>query len=371
VAALWAVNAIACTAYAPPSQLAPDRQDTVWPVYLGTAQHDASAAETLAADPRPRWRTGAGRAVRGCPAVGETVIAVGTADRQVVLLDRATGQVVWRVHLQGPIRGGPLLDRDRLYVATETAPDGRIYALRLKDGRTAWSTRLGGVQAALALDGDTLYAATETGLVRQIAAVNGKLGWRRQLPGGVYAPAVPTSDGIAVATAADSLFLLDRATGEVRRRLHTPGTVLGGPALGATEKDLYIGTTSGHLLAIALPRLAVTWDVALGDAVLGAPALVGDTVYALTRDGILWLVPRTAASGARSLPLGIVTTAGPTPLTSGVLAASVSGEVVLVDPASGTIRWRAQIDGPIEQPPLVRDRDLVVVGGRGDIHVFR
>lgn len=371
MAALWAVNAIACTAYAPPSQLAPERQETVWPVYLGTPQHDASAAETLAADPRPRWRAAAGRAVRGSPAVGETVIAVATADRQVVLVDRATGQVVWRARLQGPLRGGPLLDGDRLYVATETAADGRIYALRLKDGRTAWSTRLGGVRAALALEGDTLYAATETGVVQQIAAATGKAGWRRQLHGTVRVPPIPAPDGIAVLTTADSLYLLDRGTGTVRKRAGTPGTVLGGPALAPGGHELYFGTASGHLVAIALPELTAGWDVALGDAVLGAPAVVGDTVYALTRDGKLWLVPRATAVGARSLPLDIVTTAGPTPLTSGVLAGSVSGEVVLVDPVSGAIRWRAQIDGPIEQPPLVRNRDLVVVGGRGDIHVYR
>jgi len=44
---------------------------------------------------------------------------------------------------------------------------------------------------------------------------------------------------------------------------------------------------------------------------------------------------------------------------------------VLVDAASGAVTWRAQIDGPIEHPPLVRNGDLVVVGGRGDIHVYR
>jgi hypothetical protein len=65
-----------------------------------------------------------------------------------------------------------------------------------------------------------------------------------------------------------------------------------------------------------------------------------------------------------------VATAGPTPLASGVLAASISGEVVLADPATGNVLWRAQLDGPIEQPPMVRDRELVI-GGEGDIHTYR
>jgi len=49
----------------------------------------------------------------------------------------------------------------------------------------------------------------------------------------------------------------------------------------------------------------------------------------------------------------------------------VSGEVLLVDPGPGSIRWRVQLDGPIEEPPLVRDRQLVVISGRGDIHAYR
>jgi hypothetical protein len=42
-----------------------------------------------------------------------------------------------------------------------------------------------------------------------------------------------------------------------------------------------------------------------------------------------------------------------------------------VDGATGSIRWRAQLDGPIEQPPLVHRRELVVTAGRGDIRIYR
>jgi len=54
-----------------------------------------------------------------------------------------------------------------------------------------------------------------------------------------------------------------------------------------------------------------------------------------------------------------------------VLVGSVSGEVLLVDPRSGAIRWRAQVAGPIEEPPLVRDRQVVVIAGKGNIHTYR
>ena len=180
---------------------------------------------------------------------------------------------------------------------------------------------------------------------------------------------VPTPDGIAVTTTNYTLYLLDRATGEVKQRLPTPGSVLGGPALEG--RRLFLATMAGHVLEVELPTLTIRWDHLAGDAVFGAPALARDTLYVLARNGTLWLIPVDRPGDARSVSLDIVATAGPTPLASGVLVASVTGEVLLVERETGRILWRAKLDGPIEEPPLVRDRQLVVVAGRGDIHTYR
>jgi outer membrane protein assembly factor BamB len=327
------------------------------------------AAESLNVDPRPLWTSGVGRAVRGSPALGETVIVVGAADRVVALLDRATGQALWRVRVGGTIHGGPLLDGDRVFVATEAAPDARIYALRLRDGSRLWSTGTASVVAPLALDGDTLYAATETGLVLRLAAEDGRVIWRRQLAGAVRSGPVPTRHGVAVATTSDSLFLLDRASGAIHARRALPGAVLATPALDGQR--LYLGTTAGHVLAVDLPVLGIAWDLRVGDAVYGALAIARDTVYALARNGTLWVVPGDSVARAHSVALNLTTVAGPTPTASGVLVGSVSGDVLLVDRGTGAALWRVQLDGPIEQPPLVRDRQLVVVAGRGDLHTYR
>jgi eukaryotic-like serine/threonine-protein kinase len=295
-------------------------------------------------------------------------------DRTVVLLNRESGEVLWRSRLGGTIRSGPLLDDDRLYVGTEAAPDGRVYALRLRTGKPIWAAKTGGVAAPLALDGDALYAGSERGVVLRLDPESGAIRWRRRLSGGVRAAPVSTAGGLAVATDADSLYLLDPRTGEVLARVGTPGAVLGTPAVGPDR--LYLGTTAGHIQAVEVPTLRVLWDCDARDAVYGAPALWQDTLYALTRQGTLWMVPVAQPTSARRVELDIVATAGPTPVAGGgggggVLVASVGGEILLVQRSDGTVRWRGRVDGPIEEPPLVRDRQMVVIGGRGDIHTFR
>ncbi len=366
MAALWAVNATACV---PVVRFGPDRDDAGWRVYLGTPRHDAFASESLAAAPQSLWHTRAGRAVRGSPAIGTSVIAVGTSDRNVVLLERATGQVIWRQRVPGPVAGGPLLAGDLLYAATQAVPDGRVLALRLKTGKVKWRTRTGGVTAPLALVGDLVIAVTDGGDVVALDAATGSRRWRRALRRGARATPVPTTEGIVVATLGDSLYLLDGATGAVRAQFATPGVVLGTPATDGHR--LFLATTAGKLVALSLPTLAVQWERLLDDAVYGAPALVGDTLYVLSARGTLWRVPVDAPDGARSVTLGVPATAGPTPIAGGVLVAGVAGEVLLVDAGSDSVRWRMQRRGPIEEPALVRDRLLILVAGDGTVEAFR
>jgi outer membrane protein assembly factor BamB len=145
--------------------------------------------------------------------------------------------------------------------------------------------------------------------------------------------------------------------------------VLSAPALDGDR--LFLATATGTVALVSLPDLRIQWALSAGDGVLGSPALARDTLYVMARNGRLWIIPADAPGGARAHALDVVALAGPTPTASGVLVASVSGEVLLVDPGSGAVLWRAQVDGPVEQPPLVLDRQLVVVGGRGDIHAYR
>jgi outer membrane protein assembly factor BamB len=366
VAALWAVNAIACV---PVPRFGPTSDARGWPVYLGSARHDISATETLAADPQPQWRAGAGRSVRGGVAIGTTVVAVGTSDRAVVLLDRASGQRLWRRSVRGTVAGGPLIAGTRVFVASQAVPDGRVYALDLRTGKPSWTVSTAGVTASLALADSLLIAVTDAGDVLALAAATGVQRWRRSIGRAARATPVPTADGIVVATLGDSLFLLDRETGAIHAQIATPGTVLGTPAWDG--RRLVLGTAAGHLLAVSLPTLGVLWDRSVEDAVYGAVALQSDTAVALTSAGTLWFVPLDAPDAARHVALALPATAGPTPVADGVLVAGISGEVLLVNAANGAVRWRVQRRPPIEEPPLVRDGQLFLVSGGGIVEVLR
>jgi len=366
VAVLGAVNASAC---APVIRHGPDRQSVLWPVYLGSPAHDISAMARMDTAPKAGWHRSAGREIRGAPAVGQGVIAVGNTEKTVVLLGSDSGQVLWDRRLSGTLRGGPLLTADRVYAATEESPTGRVYALEMRTGKVAWSVKTGGITASLTLGKGRLYAGTESGFVIAIDADSGVVRWRRHLSGAVRAAPVLTTTGLFVVTTSDSLYLLDLATGDVRHRVPAPGPVLATPASDSAR--VYLATASGILAAIDPATLDTVWTRNLGAGVYGSPALARDTLYALTRNGRLVTVPLATPRTEHSVELGIIAVAGPTPLATGVLVADVAGVVRCVDPLTGTERWRVTVPGPVEQPPLVRDGLLVIIGDRGQVVTFK
>lgn len=374
MAVILAVNASACT---PAPRLGPERQDPGWPYYLGTPSHDVSARESLPVEPPPRrvWLAQTGQAVRGAPAIGPDVVAVTSTDRYLTLLERTNGKVFWRTHLDGTLAAGPLLRGDRLFVATEAAPDARAYALRLANGKPIWKVDVkGGVAAPLVLDGGDVLLGTEPGTVWALDAQTGDVRWRSKLNGAIRAQPLITPQGVLVFTTDDSMFLLHRGDGKVLERRPTPGggTVLGTPALDSATA--YLATTAGEVVALDLATLAPRWTVSAGDVVYGAPALARDTLFVMARSGVLLSIPVAAPAQVRRDSLLPAATAGPTPLADGVLVAGVDGTVLLARSNGGgaaAIAWRIQVPGPVESPPIVRDATLLVVGGHGDVHLFR
>jgi len=335
-------------------------------VYLGSAARVAGA-DSFAANPQPVWRTSVARGIYGAPALSDDVIALALADHRVALLNRATGDILWRRRLGQAIGAGPLISDDRIFVAEQTA-GGHGVALRLDNGKTIWSADAGDVVAPLALADHALYAATAEGLVGRLDPDRGGWVWRTRLRGAVRAAPLVTRAGLVIATDTDSLYLLDRATGAVRVRRGVRGAVLAAPAFG--DSLLVLGTMAGRVEALDAATLETRWNLEFDDPIVGSIAVRRDTAYALTGRGLLAIVPLAHPDAARRVVTGVVTRAGPTPTARGVLVGGVNGEIVLVDGA-GTHRWSARIEPPVSEPVIVDAHTLVAVSLRGDVVMYR
>lgn len=361
-AALVSVNACATV-----NRLAPASQERRWTTYLGSERRASETADTLAADPAPAWRIDVGRGIVGAPALTEDLVLLSQVDRQLTVLERRTGKIVWRRRFSANIGSGPLVDYDRVYLATETR-DGEVAALDLASGKRVWSKSFGDVAAPITIHHAQIYAGTTDGWLAAISASGGSVLWRTRLRGAVRAAPVASGGSVIVATAADSLYLVDGATGAVRARRPTPAAVLAAPALA--DSVLIFGTTAGRLEACDTATLATRWTLDVGSGVVGAVAVQGDTAFVLTHDGDLWWVPLDAPSRATRVPLGVIGRAAPTPVAGGVIVAEVGGQLTLVD-RTGARRWTGSVHPPVVQPVIVDGRFFVAASERGEVVAFR
>jgi len=349
------------------NHLAPASQERRWTAYLGSDRRANRTADTLAADPAPAWRIDVGRGVVGAPALTESLVLLSKVDRQLVVLDRRTGAIVWQRRLGQNIGSGPLVDYDRVYVATQT-PDGEVRALELASGSRVWARAVGDVEAPIAVHSARVYAGTTDGWLTALSAVGGGVLWRTRLAGAVRSAPVATGGGVIVATASDSLYLLDGATGAVRARRGTSAAVLAAPALA--DSVLVFGTTAGRLEACDTATLGTRWSVDVGSGVVGAVAVQRDTAFVLTHDGELWWVPLDAPAGAVHAALGVVARAAPVPVAGGVIVTDVGGQISLVD-RTGARRWTGTVHPPLAEAVVVDGRFFVAASERGEVVAFR
>lgn len=109
-------------------------------------------------------------AFRSSAAINERYVVVGCRDRKVHCFDRLTGAHVWEFATRRYVDSSPvivrLVDRDDPAedLVLVTSLDGRLYALRVGDGRLLWEITVGGaISASPVVLQDRVLVATEDG----------------------------------------------------------------------------------------------------------------------------------------------------------------------------------------------------------------
>lgn len=77
--------------------------------------------------------------------IKDSLLLVGTADQRIFIsADPATGREYWRKNMELLVFGGEAFDNELMYVGTTI---GKLHAIKVKDGSTAWSFQTEGYKA--------------------------------------------------------------------------------------------------------------------------------------------------------------------------------------------------------------------------------
>lgn len=366
-----AVNA-ACACVGCASATRPVPRDIAGDVreYLRVPSRAPSADERVADDPQLAWRADLGRGTVGALAVGEGVSVVASVDRWVYAFDTRSGRPYWRFHADAPYGTGPVISGGRVFAASE-GRDGALVALDLYTGRRLWRRRVGDVAAPLVAGDSLVFGATELGgTAFALHARTGRRAWSRYVGASRSGPLV-VGRSVMLVTLTDTLFVLDAATGAIRARTALETSTLAPLAL-ADDSTAVVSTPDG-VIAVTVPQGRIKWRVATSEQILGAPAVARDTVFALGNRCTLWAIPVRAPTAADSTagPADCVTVAGPLVLRDGVLVATISGLVALLDRTRGGWTWTRRLGGELRHPPVVLNRQIVIGPTLGDVVSYR
>lgn len=280
---------------------------------------------------------------------GRTLLLCGYGRRGagggLLALDMARGEPAWQVDLGAAVAGGAALAPDgvTLIVGDDA---GRLHALRLADGRAAWSApvALAGASAAPPLlptrrSEPLLTVATAAGSLVQVDWRTGRvvrqwdLGAEMGTPVRVAAAPVAAGDTVLISAltprSGGALWRID-AAGHLSVVAATAAGLSTSPLLLPGGRGAVVATSDGELLAVDLHSGAVRWRCQAGTRVRAAPALA---------DGILY-------------------------------AGTAERRLVAVDAASGQVRWALAWAHSINTTPLVVDGLLLIADSAGAVAAF-
>jgi len=139
--------------------------------------------------------------------VAEGKCFVGTFAGNLYALNVKDGKTAWTFRAAGPIGASPCYEDGRLYVgADEGFNKGRLYCLNAADGKELWRYDAGaGIWTSPACDGKKVYFGDRAGVFHAVDAKTGKLAWTLRTGYMILTPASISRDGRRIVFASEDM----------------------------------------------------------------------------------------------------------------------------------------------------------------------
>ena len=359
-----------------------------WALAGRDAAHTAAVPSHGGFEGEELWRFETRRLLSAAPAVSAGQLFLGTGDNRFIVMDAATGGVLWERQLSTVTVTTSAVTPDAVYV---TVRDGLLLAVDRNDGTELWRFQVDGASfASPAVYRGVVYAGSWNGTLYAVDAENGRLLWTFRADGSIVAPPAFQGDLMALATDDGLVYVIDLTTGRKRLIFDTLNALSESPVF--TGDYFLIPTGRGRLAAVdwtkleypferafrswrqqfvvwglqtepPLPKGLVWGRVLSRDSALSGPAVLDGVAYVASRDGRLHAV--SVADGALlwEYDTGALIHSAPAAAGRSVYIGNDAGEVHVVDRAVGEPVRVIRVGVPVSGRIVVTERGLYVTSG--------
>jgi outer membrane protein assembly factor BamB len=304
-------------------------------------------------------------------------------------IDATDGAPLWSFKTAYKGFSSPVLAGGRVYIGEglHHHTDARLYCLDADTGDFVWDfqTRSHVESTPTVVNGWVIFGAGDDG-VYCLDAGSGAQIWHAE---GLHVDLSPSvvADTVLVGTGYGEMgvYVLDLETGDVLWSLPTQYGVWGSPSVQGGRAYFGLGNGDfarsdpepyGALLCVDLATREQAWIYETNDAVLTAPAVVGNDVYFGSRDWHLYAVNSTDGTFRWRYDAGAPVLASPAVAQDLVYTASEDGEVAAIDRSTGEPRWRVYLTDAgyprlrVLASPAIRAGQLFVGASEAGIFVI-
>ena len=281
-------------------------------------------------------------------AVYEGAVYIATLDGYLVSLNAETGEVIWQVSNAVPFSNAPTIRGGRLYVVSR---DSRLQVFSTQDGSRLWEhlaiTELATVIGATspAVDSRMVVAGFNSGEIVALNSINGRVAWTDSL----------TSRSTQITP------------------LSELNAIVGRPVIDGDR--VFAVSHGGRMVSIDMRTGERIWTADIGS--IETPWVLGDFIFVVTLDGqvvclssgqgrVRWVSQLPAFEDPDDRE-GRINWTGPILASGKIYVASSTGELLALDPETGAIETRVDLDEPINVPPVIADGTIYFLADDGSL----
>lgn len=276
---------------------------------------------------------------------------VTTGFGDVISLDAASGEEIWREYIRSPMRSGPSVRSGRVFVLTV---DNRILSLNAENGSILWeqegigdgASLLGG--ASPAVDGTTIVVPFSSGELVAMDIETGRMLW------------------------SDSLTAI-RRTNSVASLAH----IRGNPIIDRGR--VYAISHAGIMASIDLKTGERIWDSEIGG--IGNPWIAGEYIFLLSNDAEIICLSRATGQvyWVRALPQyedpedkeDLIIWSGPVLASDRLLITGSHGEAWAISPYSGDYLGSIELPDGVSVPPVIAGGQVFFMADNATIVAYK
>jgi len=205
-------------------------------------------------------------------------------------LDSAAQQISWHQANPSPFGGPPSLGPEQLFVWDQD----NIVSCFDKQGKPVWKTKVPDkISSPISLDRERIYVGTETGDLIALSQATGDPAWRFRTKGAIAAAVAFYGDSIILGSADGSVYLLSPKG--VRRG----AIALGSPVLVTPLVDghrLYVGAEDSCFHCYDLRSLKRKWKIKAAGRLLASPSADEKRVYLQASNSVLYALDKSGGA---------------------------------------------------------------------------